>query len=537
MKETVLGHAQRFWRSFVAFTPGQKAVTIAAVLALTVGGFFFSSWASQPSYAPLFTNLAPTDASAMIDKLNASGTPYQLAANGTSIMVPEKDVYALRLTMSSAGLPTASAAGGYSLLDAEGITTSEFKQHIDYQRALEGELSKTIKSINGVQDAAVHLAIPTQTVFDDGSKKPTGSVLLTTAPGTTLSTGQVQSVVNLVSSAVPSLTPDQVSVSDATGKVLSVAGDANAGAAADARTEAIQLYNKRLGASVQQMLDQMVGAGHSAVTVNADLDYDKNNTVSQNYVYSTAVPPLAESNTTETYNGNTPGTPGVLGAATATPSAVPGGNGSGGYSKQTGTKNNAVGQVTDTRNSAPGKVRNLSVAVLLDRNAPAVDQTAVQQLVSSAVGLDPKRGDTLALATAAFDTSAAKAAAKAADQAAATEAAAAAAAQKMSLIKTGGVIALVVLVLIATLIANRRRRRNAFVDRLQPGDGGDGADAFLSTLNESPDLLPPAPQDIVPPTSRSAAQTAAQERELAKMAGNEPQEVARLLRSWLNEKD
>ncbi|HEV2888027.1 MAG TPA: flagellar basal-body MS-ring/collar protein FliF [Jatrophihabitans sp.] len=527
MQDKILSTLQRFWRSFLAFTPGQKVVTLAVGLALVIGGFTFSSRASKPSYAPLFTNLAPADASGIIDKLNATGTPYKLAANGTSILVPQKDVYNLRLNMSAAGLPS-SGSTGYSLLDQEGITTSEFKQHVDYQRALEGELSKTIKSINGVRDAAVHLAIPQQSVFTDGTQKATGSVLLTTDPGTTLSSGQVQSVVNLVSSSVPGMGADQVSVSDASGKVLSVAGDANSGAAADTRTEAIAQYNKRVSAEVQQMLDRLVGAGHSVVTVNADLDFDKNNTVSDTYVYATGIPPLSEANTTETYGAGQNGAGGVLGAASPSPTAVPSSSAAGGYRKTTTTRDNAVGRRTETRNAAPGKVRTLSVAVLLDKNAPPVDETQVRQLVSSAVGLDAKRGDSLALATAAFDTSAATAAKKAADQAAGAAAAAKRSAEMVSLAKTVLVVLLVLIVIVATLIASRRRRRDGPADEL---------DTFLSTLNDSPGSLPPAPRDIVPPQSREAAINVARQRDLAEMADSQPEEVARLLRTWLNTKE
>ncbi|MEO7262390.1 MAG: flagellar basal-body MS-ring/collar protein FliF [Jatrophihabitantaceae bacterium] len=527
MQEKLLSTLQRFWRGFLAFTPGQKVVTVALGLAVVIGGFAFSSWASKPSYAPLFTNLAPADASGIIDKLNANKTPYQLAANGTSILVPQKDVYDLRLTMSAEGLPSAGTSG-YSLLDKEGITTSEFKQHMDYQRALEGELSKTIKSIRGVREAAVHLAMPQQSVFTDDTQKATGSVLLTTDPGATLSSGQVQSVVNLVSSSVPGLAADQVSVSDASGKVLSAAGDANSGAAADTRTEAIAQYNKRTAAEVQQMLDQLVGTGHAVVTVNADLDFDKNNTVSHRYVYATGIPPLSEANTTETYGAGQNGAGGVLGAASPSPSAVPGASSANGYRKTTTTRDNAVGEETETRSAAPGTPRKLSVAVLLDKNAPPVDEAQVRQLVSSAVGLDAKRGDTLALASAPFDTSAATAAQKAASAAAAEAASARQHAELMSLVKTVLVVLLVLVVIVATLIANKRRRR--------PGPADD-LDLFLSTLNDSPGSLPPAPRDIVPPQSREAAINLARQRDLAVMADSQPQEVARLLRTWLNTKE
>lgn len=527
MQQKILATLQRFWRGFLAFTPGQKVVTIAVGLALIVGGFAFSSWASKPSYAPLFTNLAPADASGIIDKLNASKTPYQLAANGTEILVPAKDVYTTRLTMSSAGLPS-SGTSGYSLLDQEGITTSEFKQHVDYQRALEGELSKTIKSINGVVDASVHLAIPQATVFDDGTQKTTGSVLLTTAPGTVLSTGQVQSIVNLVSSSVPGLTPDQVSVSDASGKVLSTAGQANSAGDSDTRAQAIQSYDQRTSATVQQMLDRMVGAGHAVVTVNADLNFDKNNTVSHTYVYNSSVPPLAEASSNETYSGSGSAKAGVLGATAPSPTAASGPGGPGGYDKSTVTRNNSVGDVTETVDSAPGTVRSLSVAVLLDKNAPPVDQAAVKQLIGSAVGLNPKRGDSLAVQSVAFDTSQADAAAKAAAKASAAAAAAKRSAQLMSMVKTGGVVLLVVIVLVVTLIASRRRK---------PEEPADELDAFLSTLNDSPGSLPPAPADIVPTQSREAAINAARQRDLAELADSQPQEVARLLRTWLNTKE
>lgn len=528
MQQKVLATLQRFWRGFLAFTPGQKAVTIAAALALVVGGFAFSSWASKPSYAPLFTNLAPADASGIIDKLNTSKTPYQLSANGTEILVPQKDVYNLRLSMSAAGLPT-SGTSGYSLLDQEGITTSEFKQHVDYQRALEGELGKTIKSLNGVQDATVHLAIPQDTVFDDGTQKPTGSVLLTTQAGSTLTSGQVQSVVNLVSSSVPGLTPDQVSVSDSTGKVLSTAGDSNDASASDTRTEATQQYNKRVSANVQQMLDRMVGAGHAVVTVNADLDYDKKKTVSNSYIYSKGVPPLSQQSSKETYGAGGSSTGGVLGAASPSPSTTAGSTGSGPYSKISSTVNNALDNSVETKDSAPGTVRTLSVAVLLDKNAPPVDVAQVRQLVGSAVGLNAKRGDTLAVASAPFDTSAATAAAAAAKKAEAAAAAAKAHAQLMSMIKTGAVVLLVIIVLIVTLLANRRRR--------QPEEQRDDLDDFLTTLNDAPESLPPAPRDIIPPQSRDAAINLARQRDLAEMAESQPQEVARLLRSWLNTKE
>jgi flagellar M-ring protein FliF len=527
MQQKILATLQRFWRGFLAFTPGQKAVTIAALAGLVIGGFVFSSWAAKPSYAPLFTNLSPTDASGIIDKLNASKTPYQLAANGTEILVPSKDVYASRLAMSAAGLPS-STTSSYSLLDKEGITTSEFKQQVDYQRALEGELDRTIKSINGVLDASVHLAIPQQDVFNDGSQKPSASVLLTVSPGSTLTSAQVQSVLNLVSSSIPDMTPDEVSVSDSTGKVLAAAGSGSTGAAADERTAAMVAYDNQTAAAAQQILDKLVGAGHSSVTVNADLDYDKTHIVSSVPVFPSGAPPVAVSSSMETMApGATGGGNGVLGATSPTPTgAARAGTGSGGYKSTSNVANYQPGMNNTTTDTTPGSVRRQTVAVAIDKNyAGQLDQAQLRDLVANAVGLNAQRGDQLTVSVQPFDHTTADAAATAAKKAAADAAAARSRAQLMSMVKTGAVVLIVLIVVIASLVIGRKRRRE---------DTGDDLDALLASLNDG--SLPPAPKEIVP-ENREAAIHLARQRDLTEMADTEPQEVARLLRSWLNTKE
>src|SRR5207248_11601182 len=138
------------------------------------GGMFFSSWASKPTYTPLFSNLQPSDAAAVTQKLTSSKVPYKLADGGQTVMVPQNQVYQQRLNLSASGLPTGGTQG-YSLLDKEGITTSEFTQRIDYQRALEGELSKTIGAIDGVSAASVHVVVPNNDVFSEDTSKPSRS--------------------------------------------------------------------------------------------------------------------------------------------------------------------------------------------------------------------------------------------------------------------------------------------------------------------------------------------------------------------------
>jgi len=166
MTDRLPAPVRRITDTFRSFTPGQKAVTIAAVIALIVGAYFFATWASKPTYSILFNNLSTKDASAIVESLQKGGTKYELANDGQTILVPQDQVNTLRLSLSGQGLP-GDAGTGYALLDQQGITTSDFMQHTNYQRALEGELSTTIKSIDGVEAATVHLVIPQKDVFAD----------------------------------------------------------------------------------------------------------------------------------------------------------------------------------------------------------------------------------------------------------------------------------------------------------------------------------------------------------------------------------
>src|SRR5687768_13942078 len=219
MRDRITSLAKKGTSTFSSFTAGQKVVTIFAVLVLAVGGYGFAVWAGKPTFAPLFSDLAPADASAIVDKLVADGVQYELADGGTTINVPQDQVYDLRIKMSGAGLP-AEGDAGYSLLDKQGVMTSEFMQQVSYRRALEGELAKTIKAIDGVNAATVHLAIPQKDVFSDDQQKPTASVLVSTGTKQ-LSEDKVASVVHLVASSVEGLEPEQVTVVGSNGRVLS----------------------------------------------------------------------------------------------------------------------------------------------------------------------------------------------------------------------------------------------------------------------------------------------------------------------------
>jgi flagellar M-ring protein FliF len=452
MRDRIAAALRKAMSAFTSFTPGQKAMTVVAVAGLAVGGYFFATWAGQPTYAPLYTNLSPSDASAIVDKLTTEGTAYQLADGGATIMVPKDLVYDERIKMSGAGLPAQSDAG-YALLDKQGTMTSEFMQQVSYRRALEGELAKTIKAIDGVTGSTVHLAIPKKDVFSDEQQKTTASVLVATASGKKLSADQIQAVVHLVASSVEGLDADQVTVVGSDGRVLSTAGQTDA-AAGDVRARQTTEFETRMNTALQRMLDQALGSGHAVVQVTADLDFDATSTTTQKHVADPDVPPLSEQKETEEYTGTGVPAGGVLGPDNI---QVPGGTGGEGkYNKTTDTKNNAVGMVTETRKSAPGAVKRLAVAVLLDSAVAQDAQVAqLQQLVSSAAGLDTARGDTVAVSALKFDTSAAEQARKDLAAAAKSESDA----QLKSWIETGAMVFGVVVLLLMALLSGRKKRK------------------------------------------------------------------------------
>src|SRR4051812_21495757 len=303
MKSALAGTLERARSTFATISLGQKVVIGLLLAGLLLGGFYFYSWITTPTQAPLFSNLASTDASAIVDELNAGGVAYTLADGGQTIMVDKNQVYDLRLQMSGKGLP-AGQDTGYALLDKQGITTSEFQQQVTYQRALEGELSNTLEALKGVNQAVVHVALPKDEVFVTEQAKPTASVLLDLQPGTNLSGEQIQAVTNLVSSSVQDMDPDQVTVTDSTGHVLSSPGTGISAAAGDARSQVEQEYEGRLKDNAQSILDRVVGPGHAVVSVRADLDLSQQQSTSGTYTYPNNAPPLSSRTTSEKDNGS-----------------------------------------------------------------------------------------------------------------------------------------------------------------------------------------------------------------------------------------
>lgn len=535
MKGFSLGAVSDRLRSmFSGFTSGQRAMTAIAVVVALVGVGLFASWVAKPTYAPLFTGLSGTDASAITAKLTEAKEPYQLADGGQTVLVPQADVYQQRITLSGEGLPAGGGGGdGYSLLDKQSMTSSDFQQKVTYQRALEGELRQTIEAIDGVQTAVVHLAIPAEDVFSENASKATASVLVKTDPTSPLKPAQVEAIVHLVSSSVPKLGADQVTVADSSGRVLNAAGDTGgASSMSDARAQQTQGFENDTANTVQTMLDKIVGPGRSVTRVDAALNFDQQTTDKQEYIADLKNPPLTDSTTKETYKGV--GTPvgGVLGPDN---NAVPNGTAAGAnssYVKEQQNRANAVGTLKTTTTTATGQPSRVTVAVVLDKLVSGnLDDAELTALVTAAAGLDPKRGDVVTISKMAFDTKAATVAKKELEAAASDK-------KQSDLInmgKTGGLILLIALALFVAVKKGRRVERTPVdigelsVIREQHALEASARSLALESATASPVLSP------APAIAQAEAQ-AVSRREIGQLIDQQPDEVAHLLRGWLAER-
>ncbi|MGY1914574.1 flagellar basal-body MS-ring/collar protein FliF [Blastococcus sp. SYSU DS0973] len=526
MNSALAGTLERARSTFDTISLGQRVVIGLLLAGLSLGGVFFYSWITTPTQAPLFSNLASADASAIVDELNAQGVAYELADGGGTIMVAKDAVYDLRLAMSGQGLP-AGQDTGYALLDEQGITTSEFQQQVTYQRALEGELANTLKALAGVNSAVVHVALPEDEVFVSEKSEPTASVLLDLTPGTALSGEQIQAVTNLVSSSVRDMDPDQVTVADSTGQVLSAAGTGVTAAAGDARSQVEMEYENRLAANAQKILDSVVGPGNAVVSVRADVDLAQRDTTSETYQFEEGTPPLSEQTTTEEYVGGGAPVGGILGPENM-PDAAEDVGGESTYNKESTTANNAVGKTTTVEQGAPGGLNRLTVSVVMDDAvAGNLNQQQMTDLMVTAVGLDEARGDAITVAALPFDATAAENAAAAMEAAREAEAAE----QMWSMIRTGGIAAGIALVVLIVWLRSRRR---------------DDEDEDYEPLELDDDLLAELDRLRVASTreelevDNAALELEAVERakvrgEISSMVSERPDEVAAMLRGWLSE--
>ena len=376
--------------------------------------------ANRTDFRPLFTNLTQEDAGEIVKKLKESKTPYQLTADGKGVLVPTDKVYDLRLSLASEGLPQGGGVG-FEIFDRKNFGMTEFVQKLNYQRALQGELSRTISQLTGVEQARVHLVIPEKTLFKENEKPATASIVLKLKSGRSLKESEVQGVVHLVSSSIEGMDPEHVTVLDSKGKILTKgAGPSDPTAKMTASMQETQRnYEKNVEERIQSLLDRIVGSGKSVARVTATFDFRKVERIEEKFdpesIAVRSEQRTEEKGASSSMAGGVPGVQTNLGRNQTGQGMV-----SGGASKNDETLNYEVSRSTAKTIEPVGTLGKLSVAVLVDGkyDAPAGkdgqaakpkytprtpdELQKIEALVKTAVGFTQERGDQLTVQNIPF---------------------------------------------------------------------------------------------------------------------------------------
>ncbi|MFZ1842871.1 MAG: flagellar basal-body MS-ring/collar protein FliF, partial [Nitrospira sp.] len=352
---------------FSQFTINQRFIILLALAGSIAGLVAVTLWTQQPDMQVLFANLAVDDASGIIDKLKDAKVPYETANGGTTVLVPSAQVHDLRLEMAGQGLPHGGGVG-YEIFDRTTMGMSDFVQKLNYRRALQGELARTITQMPEVERARVHLAIPERRLFATEQDRARASVVVSLRASQTLSKAQIQGVVHLVSSSVEGLQARDVTVVDGHGNLLSNTSSDESAGLSGTQMEYQRTLEKDIETRIQTMLERIVGVNKAVVRVSSVLDFRKIETTEERYDPNGQVVRSEQRGQEKSsgVNGASGGVPGVE-------SNVPGGTEAEGgqtSSNNNQTKNETVNYEisrTVSRIVEPtGTIKKLSVAVLVD---------------------------------------------------------------------------------------------------------------------------------------------------------------------------
>jgi flagellar M-ring protein FliF len=413
--------------AFSRLPPRQKMLGLAGVallLAVLIGGWL---WTRDPPYALLFSIQDEKDGGQIVAALSQQNIPYRFSDGGRGILVPQAVVHDTRLRLAAQGLPKGGLVG-FELMETQKLGVSQFAEQINYQRALEGELARSIQSLAAVRGARVHLAIPKQTSFLRDEQKASASVLVNLHPGRTLEPIQVAGIINLVSSSVPQLSPNSVSVIDQEGKLISQQRDPSRDEGLDpTQLKFVREVETDYARRIEAILTPVVGPNNVRAQVAADLDFSQTDQVAETYKPNPpAETAIRSQQTAEAGNGSPPaaGIPGALSNQPPVPATAPltqpapatANAGAAANSSQNFTRNATTNYEVDKTirhtKVVPGAVRRLSVAVVVNhRKDPtkpkpvaltAAELTQITSLAREAMGFNKDRGDTLNVANAPF---------------------------------------------------------------------------------------------------------------------------------------
>ncbi|MDP2695237.1 MAG: flagellar basal-body MS-ring/collar protein FliF [Gallionella sp.] len=409
-------------------------VGVAALFALIAGAWM---WGQTPDYRVLYSNLSDRDGGAIIESLQQMNVPYKFAEGGGALLVASNQVHEARLKLASQGLPKGGNVG-FELMENQKFGITQFAEQVNYQRALEGELARSVESIGAVAAARVHLAIPKPSVFVKEQQKPSASVVLSMQGGRLLDSAQVSAIIHLISSSVPEMSAKSVTVVDQNGTLLSASHDGNTNEGLDAnQLKYVQQIEQSYIKRIEALLTPMLGANNMRAQVSADIDFSRTEQTSESYKpnQNSADGTIRSKQSSEAMNGSgldASGVPGALTNQPPVPATAPivadTGTQAGGATANSGNISNLQKESTvnyevdrTIRHTVlpVGSIKRLSVAVVVNGNRKVSDakgrtstktltdaeKEQIDNLVRNAMGFDQARGDSLNVQVAAFTES------------------------------------------------------------------------------------------------------------------------------------
>ena len=506
-----------FWATLKLW---QKASLI--IVALFVFGFLMGImlWAARTSYDPLFTGLEIEDQSAIVAYLRENKVPYQLDPAANAVLLPKNQVHEVRLSLAQEGLPKGGSTG-FEIFDDSKMGMSEFQQRISYVRAVEGELERTISRMEVVESAKAHIVIPEQRLFLEQQQPSTASIMIRLRPGSQMDPNQVKAVIHLVSRSVNGLSPENVTVVDTRGRILSdMVGDDLFIYSSDSRNAVTSIQRelerqreKELENKARLMLEQVFGPGSVVVRVKVDLDFDKKTRSSREFYPNPETGqgvPRSSNRAEENYTGQQQPPGGAPGTTTNIPGYAVNTQGvESEYNKSDITTNYEITTRESSEVATPGGIKRLTASVLVDGDLDATRLAELKEVISSAIGYSETRGDSLVVKSMKFSTALADRLAEEFRK------------DRMMRLSIGAFFALLMLLCVGLTgfwWYRRRRARNALEEMKKESK-------HVPTIQEmliSPDLL------------AFQGEMAVLEEQLKAYAKSNPGEVANLINEWIS---
>jgi flagellar M-ring protein FliF len=393
-----LSRAAELWRTLEL--RAQVALVASAVAVLGTAYFLFSL-ASKPSYTVVASGLSASEGADVANSLESAGIAYELRDGGGTVAVQSSQTTKARVQLAEDNLPN-GGHDGFELFDSKSLGSTDFEQKVKYQRALEGEIARTVESVDGVRSAQVQLVLPKQSLFLDDGTIASAAVLLESAG--MLDGAAVSGIARLVSSSVEGLKPENVTITDETGSLLWPNASSAGGGTSTSRLQAEQQYANAMSAQIDSMLISTLGPNKAFARVHADLDLDQQTI--ESVTYGTQGTKLSDQTDVETLEGkggtaSTPATAGTNGNVGLQGAAGAAG-GESKYSHRKGSTTFGVDKTVESKVVVPGAVKRLSIALVVDKKVPAADVAALEESVAALVGVNTKRGDTINVSRVAF---------------------------------------------------------------------------------------------------------------------------------------